>query len=82
MIVRKIIDVFLGQNYALATHTHTHPSMTESNAHPIGLSQADLNMQRWLGCPVNILYNKRIYSVDGTYNYKTKVWNYKYTGKW
>ncbi len=21
-------------------------------------------------------------SIDGTYNCKTKVWNYKYTGKW
>ncbi len=73
---------FNGKNYALATHSHTHPSMAGPNAHPIGLSQADLNMQKWIGRPINILYNKGIYSVNGSYNYKAKVWNYKYTGTW
>lgn len=73
---------FNGKNYALATHAHTHPSMAGPNAHPIGLSQADLNMQKFIGRPINILYNKGIYSVNGTYNYKAKVWNYKYTGTW
>ncbi len=73
---------FNGKTYALATHAHTHPSMAGPNAHPIGLSQADLNMQKFIGRPINILYNKGIYSVNGTYNYKAKVWNYKYTGTW
>ena len=73
---------FNGKNYALATHAHTHPSIAGPNAHPIGLSQADLNMQAWIGRPINILYNKGIYSVNGTYNHKAKVWNYKYTGTW
>ena len=73
---------FNGKDYAIATHVHTHPEMAGPSAHPIGLSQSDLNLQKQMGVPINIIYNRCIYSIDGTYNYREKVWNYKYIGTW
>jgi hypothetical protein len=58
---------FDGKNYAVATHVHTHPMVAGPAAHPIGLSEADLRLQRQLGSPIHILYDKKVYSVNGTW---------------
>ena len=78
----KLHVQFNGEYYPIKTHVHTHPTQASPTAHPIGLSTQDLRMQRTVGNPIHILYNKAIYSIDGTYNYATKVWNYKYIGTW
>lgn len=48
----------------------------------IGLSGADLNMVRFLGAPVQIIYNSSVYSVDGSYNYNLGRYNYENLGGW
>jgi hypothetical protein len=73
---------YKGKWYDMATHAHTHPQMAKTISHPIGLSKRDLDFQKFIGKPIHILYNKKIYSVNGTYNSRAQVWDYKYIGTW
>jgi hypothetical protein len=66
--------VFKGKTYKIATHVHTHPG-TGTPTNPIQLSSSDLNMIENVKAPINIIQNKRVYSVDGTYNYQTRMFN-------
>lgn len=68
--------VFKGKTYKIATHVHTHPG-TGTPTNPIQLSSSDLNMIENVKAPINIIQNKRVYSVDGTYNYQTRMFNYR-----
>lgn len=68
--------VFKGKTYKIATHVHTHPG-TCTPTNPIQLSSSDLNMIENVKAPINIIQNKRVYSVDGTYNYQTRMFNYR-----
>lgn len=68
--------VFKGKTYKIATHVRTHPG-TGTPTNPIQISSSDLNMIENVKAPINIIQNKRVYSVDGTYNYQTRMFNYR-----
>jgi len=79
----KLFVRFGGVDFEIVTHVHTHPDMvTNPNYHPIGYGKSDANMLNFVGKPINILYNRHIYSVDGTYNKTKNQWNYKDLGTW
>ncbi len=68
-----------GNKNLIISHIHTHPTLVDNG---IGLSKNDIHLQRQLEMPIKILYNRNIYTVNGSYNYQTKTWNYEYLGTW
>ncbi|MGI6073564.1 MAG: RHS repeat-associated core domain-containing protein [Fermentimonas sp.] len=72
----KYYKSFNCKRYEISTHVHTHPGSGPSD-NPIQFSKSDLKMIQKLNTSIHIIQNKRIYSFDGTYNYRTKMWNYK-----
>jgi len=70
-----------GIKHKIIGHIHTHPTIFSKN-NPIGFSDEDLAFQKAMKFPIKIIFNKRIYSFNGTYNLKTKIWNYEDLGTW
>ncbi len=68
--------IFNGKTYKIATHVHTHPGTGPSN-NPLQISTSDLRMIQKVQGPIHIIQNKTVYSVDGSYNYQTGMYNYK-----
>lgn len=82
-IVRKQDELYAkykGAYHKIKTHVHTHPTITPNN--PIGLSISDLSLIKIVGKPIHILYDSKLYSIDGSYNYKLNRYNFKDLGKW
>ncbi len=68
---------FNNQWHLISTHIHTHPRLAAQKDNPIGLSGDDLDVQRGFGKPILIIYDRAIYSIDGTYNYEKDIWNFE-----
>jgi RHS repeat-associated protein len=73
---------FNNQWYPVLTHIHTHPQFAPAKDNPIGLSRRDLRLQQKIGRPIFIIYDRAIYSIDGTYNYEKNMWNFEQLMIW
>jgi hypothetical protein len=76
---------FNGKRHFIETFIHTHPINWKNPNNPIGLSPGDIKLATdVLKRPILILYapDKMIYSIDGSYNYDNKQYNYKPIGTW
>jgi hypothetical protein len=72
----RVYVIFRGKTYKIATHVHSHPGTGPSN-NPLQISQMDLNMIKNVNASIHIIQNKSVYSVSGSYNYQTNMYNYK-----
>lgn len=68
---------FNNQWHPVLTHIHTHPQFAPAKDNPIGLSRRDLRLQQTIGRPIFIIYDRAIYSVDGTYDHGKEMWNFE-----
>lgn len=65
--------------YPVSTHVHTHSQMYLSPApYDPGFSKADIDMNYFIGVPIHVIYNRRVFQSD-FYNGR---WNILNVWKW
>ncbi len=67
LVVKNRQVNYYGVWYSIVGHIHTHP--TDDTTY-IGISDSDIYMAEWLGSPIQILWNNRIWEVYKTGNRK------------